>query len=100
MIFLGVITVGAGVAKNNVNTAASFALSKSVSQIYLQSDAAGVQFEFGNGDAFATTAAHGAFLAAANTLYGPFPTGDTAPNVSVFNPTVGSVNVRVFEALG
>lgn len=96
MIYLGVIRVTAGAAANNVNTAAPFVIPSAARALRLQCDTSGVQFALGAGTTFATTAAAGAFLPAANVLSDAFVIGNLATVVSIWNPTGGIVNVRVY----
>jgi len=97
MFYLGTILVAAGLAKNNTTTAVPFTLPASLDTLYFQSDVAAVQAEFGNANAFATTAARGAFTGAVNALNGPFKTkGRGSLVLSVFNPTGGPANIKVY----
>lgn len=96
MVFLGVISATAGAAQNNNHTATPFTIPAAVKRLVLQSDTTGVQFEFGQGGTFNTTAAHGAFLPALNTPSAVYNTGGTQPTVSIWNPTGGTALVRVY----
>lgn len=116
MYFLGTITAAAATAQNNRDTAVPFVIPPGTETLFLQADTTGVQFEFGTVAAFHTTAGRGAFLPAANVLSPGFTRGGvatlanaqdtvnpargpaygTSGIVSIFNPTGGAVNVKVF----
>lgn len=100
MFYLGTIAVGSGAAKNNHSTAVPFAIPVGCGDLALESDTSGVQFEFGVGNSFATTATRGAFLKTAQVTQGPYKTGDIGVTVSVWNPTGGNVNVKVYSVPG